>query len=94
MVEHRKDLDEETKKRVSEKLFILIGDNTNENNAEKNDPVKILNKEKMELIKIMEYHRRNLTNSTGKVMAELLSIRSNFLRDLGYYIYRSTEKYS
>jgi hypothetical protein len=59
-----------------------------------NDPEKRLNKEKIEAIKLMEYHRRNLTNSTGKVMTELLSIRANFLRDLAYYIYRSTEKYS
>jgi len=49
---------------------------------------------RINLIKLMEYHRRNLTNSAGKVMAELISIRANFLRDLGYYIYRSTEKYS
>jgi esterase/lipase len=58
------------------------------------DPEKRLNKEKIEAIKLMEYHRRNLTNSTGKIMTELLSIRANFLRDLAYYIYRSTEKYS
>jgi len=94
MVQNKEGLDEETKRLVSERLILLIGDNTSENNAEKNDPVRKLNKTKMELIKLMEYHRRNLTNSTGKVMTELLSIRSNFLRDLGYYIYRSTEKYS
>jgi hypothetical protein len=54
----------------------------------------VLRKSERTLIKGMEYHRRNLTNSTGKVMTELLSIRANFLRDLAYYIYRSTEKYS
>jgi hypothetical protein len=58
------------------------------------DIVPVLRSTERELIKVMEYHRRNLTNSTGKVMTELLSVRANFLRDLAYYIYRSTEKYS
>jgi hypothetical protein len=49
---------------------------------------------KMKLIKAMEYHKRNIANFTGKVVAELINIRASFLRDLGYYIYRSTEKYS
>jgi hypothetical protein len=60
----------------------------------KGDIIPRLRRSERTLIKAMEYHRRNLTNSTGKVMTELLSIRANFLRDLAYYIYRSTEKYS
>jgi hypothetical protein len=78
------ELDNETREKIAETINTVL----------EGDPEKKLNKEKIEAIKLMEYHRRNLTNSTGKIMPELLNIRANLLRDLAYYIYRSTEKYS
>jgi hypothetical protein len=87
-IQSRQSLDPQATSDVNSGMRSIIDENIDEN------IVTALMRLERELIKVMEYHRRNLTNSTGKVMTELLSIRANFLRDLAYYIYRSTEKYS
>jgi hypothetical protein len=83
-IQSRQSLNQQATVDVNDEMLEIIDKNT----------VTALTRSERTLIKLMEYHRRNLTNSTGKVMTELLSIRANFLRDLAYYIYRSTEKYS